>query len=126
MRLAAAGFEAIGIEPTRVYDIEGRARIPDRQGRRRRGNRAAGRGEVHERDRAREEASPGKGDGIGDLLRTELLRLASQLRKYRSFHDHRLEPLPRIWLPSMACQFGILPEGAASMLTNASNSWRAT
>ncbi len=35
-KLAAAGFEAIGIEPTRIYRSRGRARVPGRQGHRRR------------------------------------------------------------------------------------------
>ena len=41
----------------------GRPRVPDRQGRRRRRTRSAGRGQVHERVRAREEARSGQDRG---------------------------------------------------------------
>src|SRR5271166_3914950 len=57
MKLAAAGFEAICVEPTRIYKVDD-ARIPFRQGGRRGHDRASRRRQIHERVRARQKAGP--------------------------------------------------------------------
>ena len=56
-KLAAAGFERVEIEPTRVYNIEDARAFLGGAGHRRRCDRAAGRRQVHERLHPRDEAA---------------------------------------------------------------------
>ena len=74
LKLAAAGFEAIGVEPTRIYKIDDAREFLDRQGHRRRRDRASGRRQVHERLRAREEAEPKPTTEDWGVLRADVLR----------------------------------------------------
>ena len=67
-KLAAAGFESIGIEPTRVYDVEDAREFLTGKGHRRRCDRVAGRRQVHERVRARDKVGFGP-DEAGRRLR---------------------------------------------------------
>jgi hypothetical protein len=54
-KLAAAGFEAIDIEGTRVYNVKDAPRVSSWCGYGRRSHRAGGRREVHQRLRTRAE-----------------------------------------------------------------------
>jgi hypothetical protein len=73
IKLAAAGFEAIGIEPTRIYKVDDAREFL--AGERVDGcDRASRRRQIHERVRTREEARP-KPDASGrGMLRADLLR----------------------------------------------------
>ena len=71
-KLAAAGFEAIGVEPTRVYKVEDAREFLTSKGIDVDALRQTGRRQVHERLRPRDQAA---GGGEGGVLRAELLRL---------------------------------------------------